>query len=58
MEDFMETIFGGAADNLAATDTTTTTTTTTPATPIDPMMLIIGVVLMGGVLIYLFSKSK
>ena len=58
MEDFLETVFGGASENLAATDTTTTTTTTTPATPISPMMLIIGVILMGGVLIYLFSKAK
>ena len=57
MDDFMN-FFTGVSDVLASSETTTTTTVTEPAAPINPVIILAGVAIIGGILIYLFTKTK
>tara|TARA_R110000824_G_scaffold284734_1_gene472975 strand:+ start:5799 stop:5972 length:174 start_codon:yes stop_codon:yes gene_type:complete len=57
MEDFMD-FFSTTSDALSGSETTTTTTVTEPAAPINPVIILAGVAIIGGILIYLFTKTK
>lgn len=50
--------FSTTSDALSGSETTTTTTVTEPAAPINPVIILAGVAIIGGILIYLFTKTK